>query len=351
MLWQPGRVPESEHDQQPGSRRAADVAAARRGVATFGGDYKPGALTGSLRGFTRRYGWRAYALPLLLVVTVIALTRTGGGGGGSHQAAGSAPPTDGTQPPSSPTAPPTASGSIALKADRPGAGANDTALRSAALPAGKPYTKRGDGTFRVLKGHSKVAGKGKLYRYSIDVEKGLTDIDLDKYAKTVQTVLSDPRSWAGHGVSVQRVDSGRIDFHVTLVSSLTVRDMCGYEIKVETSCYLRAGSNSVAKVDRVVINDSRWVRGATAYIGDLDAYREYLINHEVGHALGHQHAHACLPGGQAPAMMEQTIGLTSAETHKLCQANPWPYPPGAKGAPGKETPDTSQNSEFTLNGE
>jgi hypothetical protein len=346
-------VPDSERDQQPATGRSADAVTGRRGVARFGGEYKPGAFTGSLRGFTRRYGWRAYALPLLLVVTVVALARTGSGGGGSQQAAGGAAPTGGTSgtPVSSPTAPPTASGSIALKADLPGAGANQTALRSAALPPGEPYTKRGDGTFRILKGHGKVAGKGKVYRYSIDVEKGLTGLDLNQYAEQVQSVLADPRSWAGHGVSVQRVDSGRIDFHVTLVSSLTVRDLCGYEIKVETSCYLPAGANSAAKVDRVIINDARWVRGATAYIGDIAAYREYLINHEVGHALGHQHAHACLPGGQAPAMMEQTIGLTSAETHKLCQANPWPYPPGAKGAPGKEAPDTPQNSEFTLNGE
>jgi hypothetical protein len=288
-----------------------------------------------------------------VVVTVLALMTTAGGGGGGrpHQAAQSAPPSGARATTSGPSAPPTASGSIALKADRPGAGAQDTALRSVALPAGPPYTKRGAGTFRILKGHSKPVGTGQRLRYSIDVEKGLSGIDLDEYARTVQAVLSDPRSWAGHGVSVQRVDSGRIDFHVTLVSSYTVRDMCGYEIKVETSCYLRAGANSLARVNRVVINNSRWVRGAAAYIGDLGAYREYVINHEVGHALGHQHAHACLPGGQAPAMMEQTVGLMSAATHKLCEANPWPYPRGAKGAPGKEAPDTSQNSEFSLNGE
>jgi hypothetical protein len=340
-----GRTPTTEDE------RRAQVAAARRGVATFGGEYRPGALTGSLRGFAHRYGWRAYALPLLVVVTVLALmtTSNGSGGGGSPAAAPSAPAPRATA--SGPSAPPTASGSIALKADRPGAGSQDKALSSVALPAGQTYTKRGAGTFRILKGHSKAVGKGKLFRYSIDVEKGLSGIDLNAYAATVQRVLSDPRSWAGHGVSVQRVDSGRIDFHVTLVSSYTVRDMCGYEIKVETSCYLRAGANSAAKVNRAVINNSRWVRGAAAYIGDVGAYREYLINHEVGHALGHQHAHACLPSGQAPAMMEQTVGLMSAATHKLCEANPWPYPPGAKGAPGKEAPDTPQNSEFNLNGE
>ncbi len=71
-----------------------------------------------------------------------------------------------------------------------------------------------------------------------------------------------------------------------------------------------------------------------------------MINHEDGHALGHQHAHQCLPGGLAPVMMQQTIGLRSAATGKICQANPWPYPAGAAGAPGAEQPDTAANNEY-----
>jgi hypothetical protein len=88
------------------------------------------------------------------------------------------------------------------------------------------------------------------------------------------------------------------------------------------------------------------VRGAGPYVGDLNAYRIYMINHEDGHAMGHQHAHQCLPGGLAPVMMQQTFGLKSADTGANCGANPWPYPPGAKGAPGAEQPDTAQNNEY-----
>ncbi|MDT4910882.1 MAG: hypothetical protein QOC66_10, partial [Pseudonocardiales bacterium] len=74
----------------------------------------------------------------------------------------------------------------------------------------------------------------------------------------------------------------------------------------------------------------------------------YMINHEDGHALGHEHAHQCLPGGLAPVMMQQTFGLKSAATGRLCEANPWPYPTGAKGAPGAEQPDTPANDEYGL---
>src|SRR5262249_42826162 len=117
-------------------------------------------------------------------------------------------------------------------------------------------------------------------------------------------------------------------------------------IPVETSCFAAEGVTT--NVNRVVFDVARWVRGASAYLGDLNAYRVYMINHEDGHALGHQHAHQCLSDGLAPVMMQQTFGLRSAVTHQLGQANPWPYPPGAKDAPGAEQPDTPQNAEYGL---
>jgi hypothetical protein len=38
----------------------------------------------------------------------------------------------------------------------------------------------------------------------------------------------------------------------------------------------------------------------------------------------------------APVMMQQTISLRSQITGEDCRANPWPYPPGVRGAPGVE---------------
>ena len=41
----------------------------------------------------------------------------------------------------------------------------------------------------------------------------------------------------------------------------------------------------------VMINAYRWAQGATTYGHDkMFAYRQMLINHEVGHRLGHDHA-------------------------------------------------------------
>ncbi len=350
-MWQPGDVPAYD---DPSPRRAAsatqdrpaDVARARAAVRNAGVTYGPRQRRRSpgdaWRDFVGRYGWRAYALPVLLVVTVAALMTSHqvakktsaalGHGGGARQ--------------QGPVSPPVASGSYKLKDDTAGGKINETVLKAAALPPGPAFTQAGDGTFRILKGTSPQVGTGHLYRYSIDVENGITGVDLNKYARLVMQTLSDKRSWSGHGVAVKRVDSGPIDFHVSLVSSMTVRALCGYTIHVETSCYVPAGPTT--SVNRVAFNISRWVRGSTAYVGDLAAYRIYMINHEDGHAMGHEHAHQCLPGGLAPVMMQQTFGLRSAATNKLCEANPWPYPPGVAGVPGTEQADTPQNDEYGL---
>jgi hypothetical protein len=324
-----------------------DVATVQRRAASFGAPpsgHDP--ATAKLRRFVHRHGWRAYALPVLAVVTVVAVLTS------THsttrpRAAAKGDRAGVLTTPGSP-APPTASGEIPLKSDAPAAGSLNAVLPAAALPTGPAYTMQGTGTYRVLAGTSPVVGSGTVHRYDIEVENGIDDVDLTQFASLVQSTLSDPRSWAGHaGVALQRVDSGQVDFHVTLVSSVTVRGLCGYTIPVETSCFVTAGAVAGNYVNRVVINDSRWVRGDAAYVGDLNSYRVYMINHEDGHALGHIHAHQCLPGGLAPVMMQQTFGLKST-TGQLCAANPWPYPPGAVGAPGAEQPDTPQNSEYGL---
>ncbi|MCW2602932.1 MAG: hypothetical protein JWN61_1067, partial [Pseudonocardiales bacterium] len=282
----------------------------------------PRTLGEAIRAFVRRHGWRAYALPVLVVVTVVALMQGGGSGAGDSSAA-SLPSADATRPAAAGTdaAPaPTAGQQETVKVDQSGANVLPAVQDPAALPPGVAYTEQGAGTFTILKGTTAVVGAGPLRRYSIEAEDGITGIDLAMMAASIDTTLSDPRSWtAGGQFSLQRVDSGPVDFRITLVSSLTVRTLCGYEEQIETSCWAPNQNN------RVVLNDSRWARGAMAYANDLTTYRTYMVNHEVGHALGFGHEFSCRGDGKAPLMMQQTKSVIDVNG-ATCQPNPWPNP-------------------------
>jgi hypothetical protein len=329
-VWEPDKV---NNRTAPERERPAVGDGPTRPVA--GGTGRSGQAS-RWRGFVRRYGWRAYALPLLVVITVLALFTTNtngvrsvitGGNDGSSGEGGSA------------SGPPTAASNGQLKVDTPGSGALNTALPALKLPPGNAYTERGTGTFSTIPGTSEVFGKGKLFKFSIEVENGISGIDLTAYANVVMTTLRNPQSWIASGTqALQRVDSGPVDFHISLVTPMSVRNLCGYDLPVETSCY-------APNQAQVVLNVARWVRGAKLYSSDLATYRMYAVNHEVGHALGHSHSHECLAGGLAPVMMQQSIGaMTGIGT--ICMANPWPYPKGVKDAPGPEEPGAEADDQF-----
>ncbi|WP_111765483.1 DUF3152 domain-containing protein [Nakamurella deserti] len=213
-------------------------------------------------------------------------------------------------------------------------------LAVGALPAGEPFAVAGDGSYRIVGGAGPQAGSSPtVVRYTVEIENGVTPTEGDEaFAQFVERTLADPRSWTTvKGVSLQRVDAGTADpdFRVTLTSQQTVRGMCGFSVPLESSCYTRAQG-------RVVINDARWVRGALTYGGDLTAYREYAVNHEVGHALGYGHQPCGENTALAPVMMQQSwsasndalagINGSTPADGKACAANPWPDPAGAEQA-------------------
>ncbi|RCV51267.1 DUF3152 domain-containing protein, partial [Marinitenerispora sediminis] len=168
-----------------------------------------------------------------------------------------------------------------------------------------------DGELAVVEGESPVRGSGPLRRYLVEVEEGLPG-DAGDFAAAVDEVLGDPRGWVGEGMSVQRVDSGPVDFRVALAAPETVDTMC-YPLRTD-------GEVSCTQGERAIINQNRWVSGVRHFDGDLETYRVYVVNHEVGHALGHGHVDCPGDGKPAPVMQQQTLSLQG------CQPNGWPHP-------------------------
>jgi hypothetical protein len=190
--------------------------------------------------------------------------------------------------------------------------------------AGRPIAvpQAGSGTFiAAVAGGPVHGGAGRLYRYHVEVEGG-TGQDPTEVAATVDTVLGDPRSWIGGGnVRVQLVPAGApADFTVLLASPATSEAICA------TGGLRTEGYSSCRLPGRVVLNLARWLTAVPNYGASLEEYRRYLVNHEVGHQLGHGHE-ACPGAGQpAPVMQQQTYGLNG------CVANAWPYIGGRRYA-------------------
>ncbi|WP_432707436.1 DUF3152 domain-containing protein [Nocardiopsis ansamitocini] len=170
----------------------------------------------------------------------------------------------------------------------------------------------GSGDLKVVKGKSEVYGSGPLKRFIVEVEDGLPG-EADDFAAAVERILGDERSWGHEGaMSFQRVDSGSVDFRVSLAAPTTVDEHCA---PLRTNGYV-----SCQQGDRAVINQNRWVSAVPHFDGDLESYRVYVINHEVGHALGHGHVDCPKDGVNAPVMQQQTFGLQG------CERNGWVHP-------------------------
>ncbi|GAA2436133.1 DUF3152 domain-containing protein [Streptomyces glaucus] len=182
-------------------------------------------------------------------------------------------------------------------------------------------TLKGSGKFDAVPGIAKAPGRGQKFTYRVDVEQGL-GLDAELFAQAVQKTLNDDRSWAHDGArTFERIHSGRPDFVITLASPGTTALWCaksGLDTTVDNvSC-------DSAATERVMINAYRWAQGSKTYGDEIHAYRQMLINHEVGHRLGHSHVTCDKDGDLAPVMQQQTKFLDHDGIH--CRANPWPYP-------------------------
>ncbi|MCX5142736.1 DUF3152 domain-containing protein [Streptomyces sp. NBC_00338] len=192
----------------------------------------------------------------------------------------------------------------------------------------KPYPMApklaASGKFAAVPGAAKAPGKGHKYRYRIDVENGL-GLDSALFAQAVQKTLNDDRSWAhGGDMTFERISTGDPDFVITLASPGTTGDWCAKSGLDTTEDNVSCDS---AATERVMINAYRWAQGSSTFGPDkLFAYRQMLINHEVGHRLGHNHVSCGTKGALAPVMQQQTKSLDIDGIK--CRPNAWVYPTG-----------------------
>lgn len=206
---------------------------------------------------------------------------------------------------------------------------------SVAVPSSPPPVLRapgavpsaGTGRFGYDGRSGPVLGRaGELRRYRVAVESGSNEAAAD-FAQAVQVALAGPGSWVDSGrLRLQQVPGGAPrDFTVYLATARTAGRMCadgGVDIRVGGRPY-----TSCRAPGQVIINLDRWRLSVPHFVSagvPLTVYRTYVVNHEVGHQLGHRHERCPGRGRPAPVMMQQTLFLDG------CRVNPWPYVDGRR---------------------
>lgn len=172
--------------------------------------------------------------------------------------------------------------------------------------------REGSGSLTVVPGSAPAPGSGPVKRVRVEIEEGLFGVDPEAFATFVMATLNDPRGWGHGGQMTFSRTSGAYDIRVVLASPETSERMCR---PLQTHGTVSCGIGSSA-----VLTLYRWVKGTPDYGDDRNGYRRYLVNHEVGHTLGHGHKMCAGTGRIAPVMMQQTMGL------KGCRPNSWPFP-------------------------
>jgi hypothetical protein len=142
------------------------------------------------------------------------------------------------------------------------------------------------------------------------ISKGKLTASLSEFKSLVSQTLHDSRGWAKLGINFKEVSSGG-EFTLVLSEASQVPT---FSPGCDSQYSCRVGSY-------VIINEDRWNNATPSWNkagGSLRDYRHMVINHEVGHWLGHGHYNCGGAGQKAPVMQQQSIDLQG------CKFNPWP---------------------------
>jgi len=130
----------------------------------------------------------------------------------------------------------------------------------------------------------------------------------------IRKTLADPRGWAGRGYTfVHRAHIQPVDVVLALCDKDEMDARFGHAPELRDLSVTNFGTRPA----RVYFHRDNWESPPPLFTGTLQSYREYLVQHEIGHALGRGHATEETDGGACPVMYQQSKGTSR------CTPNAW----------------------------
>lgn len=213
-----------------------------------------------------------------------------------------------------------------------------------------PYV--GEGTFSVASGVDEPDGQGSVRWVKVEIEDGLP-LTPDALGVYVMSVLNDERGWGGTGRMVFARTDGAAEFRIVFASPLTAERLCprpheaagddtespitapdsspSPSLSPEASLTASPSPSSsfpaepsCAAQGMIVVNAYRWADGLSSFGEDRVSARAYLLNHFLGHALGHGDEFCTVE--EAEEAEEERASVMVDHEFDISPCLPWPWP-------------------------
>jgi len=130
--------------------------------------------------------------------------------------------------------------------------------------------------------------------YKTRVESTL-NYDKDKFNQEVKAILDDPKGWIKLGYTFEESEKDG-----ALLIQLTSKETISKTFDDTLSYY-------DVRNHLICINYNNWMGNSKSSLS-LNDYKTYVINHEVGHALGYNHPKCHCEGEKGSVMMQMSKG-------------------------------------------